>query len=63
MKNSLYFQVKGPKLIFRDIKKVWWLWLSRSVVRVVYGFTTLLRRQELMIEILNSLSLIVNLSW
>ena len=43
------------------------MWLSRRVVRVqlrvVYGFTTPLRRQEMMIEILSSTSLIVNLSW
>ena len=63
MQKSLYFQVKGPKLILRDVKKVRWLWSSRRVVTVVYGFTTPLRRQELMIEILNSSSLIVNISW
>ena len=34
----------------------------RRVVRVVYGFITSLRRKEMMIEILNSSSLIVNLS-
>ena len=58
------FQGKGPKLIIRDIykKKMRWLWSSKRVVRVVYGFTTPLRRQEMMIEILNSPFLIVNLS-
>ena len=58
-RRVLYFQVKGPKLSLRDIKQVRWLWVSRRVVRVVYGSTTPLRRQELMIEILNSSSLIV----
>ena len=37
--------MKDPKLILRDIKK--------SAVAVVYGFTTPLRRDEMMIEILN----------
>ena len=37
--------------------------MSRRVVTVVYGFTTPLRREEMMIEILNFTSLIVNLSW
>ena len=65
MYKSLYFQVKGPKLILRDINKIlrWLQWSSRRVVPVVYGFTTPLRRQEMMIESLNSSSLIVNLSW
>ena len=37
--------------------------MVRVQLRVVYGFTTPLKRQEMMIEILNSTSLIVNLSW
>ena len=39
------------------------MWSTRRVVRVVYGFTTPLRRDEMMIEILDFTSLIVNLSW
>ena len=63
------FNRKAPNWILRGIKKsaVTGMWLSRRVVRVqlrvVYGFTTPLRRQEMMIEILSSTSLIVNLSW
>ena len=45
------------------LKKVRWLWSSRRVVRVVYGFPTPSRREEMMIEIINFTSLIVNLSW
>ena len=68
-RKSLYFQSKGPKLILRGNKKKCGagMWLSRRVVRVqlrvVYGFTTPLRRREMMIEILSSTFLIVNLSW
>ena len=62
-RRNYIFKWKTQKLSLRDIKKVRWLWLSRRVVRVVYGSTTPLRRQELMTEILNSSSLIVNLSW
>ena len=56
MQKSLYFQVKGPKLIVRDIEKQYGGcgWVEEL-------FTVLL--QEMMIEILNSSSLIVNLSW
>ena len=39
------------------------MWSTRRVVRVVYGFTTPLRREQMMIEILDFTSLIVNLSW
>ena len=40
---TLQCQVKGPKLIHRDIKKC----AMAVVERVVYGFTTPLRRQEM----------------
>ena len=64
MQKSLYFPVKGPKLILCDVKKIVVAVVEQKrLVRVVYGFTTPLRRQEMMIEILNSSSLIENLSW
>ena len=40
---TLQCQVKGPKLIHRDIKKS----AVAVVERVVYGFTTPLRRQKM----------------
>ena len=43
MQKSLYFEMKGPKLIHWDIKKS----AVAVVERVVYGFTTPLRRQEM----------------
>ena len=52
--------MKGRKLILRDIKKSA---VGGGGQVVVYGFITLLKRKEMMIEILNSSSLIVNLSW
>ena len=54
---------KAENKSFVILKKARWPWSSRTVVRVVYVFITPLRRKGMMIEILNSSSLIVNLSW
>ena len=62
--EKFIFSSERFKLILRDIKlKLRWLWSCRRVVIVVYGFTTPLRRQEMMIKSPNSSSFIVDLSW